>query len=47
MQVTVFTFSFYYTLGIQVSVPALANARPDCDPLGGPLKFIVQSKKKD
>jgi hypothetical protein len=24
--------------------PALANAGPDCDPCGGPLKVIVQSK---
>jgi hypothetical protein len=27
------------------SVPALANAEPDWDPCGGPLKVIVQSKK--
>ena len=27
------------------AVPALANAGPDCDPCGGPLKVIVQSKK--
>jgi hypothetical protein len=28
------------------AVPALANARPDCDPFGGPLKVITQSKKR-
>jgi hypothetical protein len=27
-------------------VPALANAGPDCDPCGGPLKVIVQREKK-
>ena len=27
-------------------VPALANEGPDCDPCGGPLKVIVQSKKR-
>jgi hypothetical protein len=28
------------------AVPASANAGPDCDACGGPLKFIVQTKKK-
>jgi hypothetical protein len=23
-----------------------ANARPDCDPFGGPLKVIIQKRKK-
>jgi hypothetical protein len=25
---------------------ASANARPDCDPFGGPLKVIIQKRKK-
>jgi hypothetical protein len=29
------------------TVPALTNAGPDCDPCGGPLKVIVQRKKKN
>jgi hypothetical protein len=28
------------------AVPALTNAGPDYDPRGGPLKRIVQSKKR-
>jgi hypothetical protein len=28
-----------------IAVLALANAGPVCDPCGGPLKVIVQSKK--
>jgi hypothetical protein len=31
---------------IEVPVPALANARPYCDPCGGPLKVIVKSQKR-
>jgi hypothetical protein len=31
--------------GTLLTVPALASAGPDCDPCGGPLKVIVQSKK--
>jgi hypothetical protein len=30
-----------------IPMPALANAGPDCDLCGGPLKVIVQNKKKD
>jgi hypothetical protein len=33
-------------VALPVAVPALANAGPDYDPCGGPLKIIVQSKKK-
>jgi hypothetical protein len=33
-----------YTL--EVPVTALAKARSDSDPCGGPLKVIVQGKKK-
>jgi hypothetical protein len=31
---------------LQIPVPALANAGPDCDLCGGPLTAIVQSKKR-
>jgi hypothetical protein len=31
---------------VRLTVPALANAGPDCDPCGGPLKVIAQSKTR-
>jgi hypothetical protein len=40
-------FRMHITATLYVlSVPALANVGPDCFPFGGPLRVIVQSKKK-
>ena len=38
------TLKWQFVIGFPV--PGLANADPDCDPCGGPLEVIVQSRKK-